>query len=135
MEDELRSYRDQLILGEQKSQESYDKSVLSLSGGALAVSFAFLDRLVGTGCPSDPILLFLAWLSWSFSILSVLASFFFSQLAFRTAVHQVDTKKIYNQRPGRQFDILTAVLNATGGILLATGVILMSVFVYRNLGR
>jgi hypothetical protein len=38
MEDSLAQYRQRLVLAGQKAQEDYDKSVLSLSGGAFAVS-------------------------------------------------------------------------------------------------
>ncbi|WP_134984071.1 hypothetical protein [Xanthomonas axonopodis] len=40
-------YRQWLVVAEQKAQEDYDKTVLTLSGGALGISFAFVKDIVG----------------------------------------------------------------------------------------
>jgi len=42
MEESLQEYRTHLVAAEQKAQEDYDKTVISLSGGALGISFAFI---------------------------------------------------------------------------------------------
>ena len=40
MEDRLQEYRATLLVAEQKAPGQFDKTVLTLSGGALGVSFA-----------------------------------------------------------------------------------------------
>lgn len=50
---------------------------------ALGISFAFIKDLIGSGLIIHPGLLFAAWLSWGLSIVSTLASFFFSELCGR----------------------------------------------------
>ncbi len=131
----LKEYRQVLVLAEEKAQEDFDKTVLSLSGGALGVSFAFVDKFVAPAVMKSPFLLFAAWLSWGLSVTVVLASFFFSQLAMRRAIKQVDAGagKIYIKRPGGACAVATAVCNAAGGLLFAFGVGCIILFVRANL--
>jgi len=131
MTDEHVQYRAHLYQLEQKAQESFDKSVLSLSGGALGVSFAFTESFIGTPPYRLHILLALAWIAWAGSIVAILASFFTSTCALR--------KELARGWPpgdgkGNRCDMITAVLNVTGGLLFPTGVVLLAVFVLKNLG-
>lgn len=134
MEKELKEYRNHLILAEQKAQEDYDKTIIALSGGGLGISFAFLENVVGTNTIVSPNLLFSSWICWAVSILCVLASYFTSHLALRRAIQQVDDETIYNKRPGWCIDLITKFCNAAGGLLFFIGVILMALFVYKNIG-
>jgi len=126
------NYRDLLISSEQKSQEHYDRAVLTLSGGALGVSFAFVRDIVGPQCIASPSLLVAAWACWGLSVSSALFSFFFSRMALRRAIRQLDSGAIYQQRPGGLPDVLTAILNASGGLLFLTGLVLIAVFTWYN---
>jgi len=134
MDEKRLAYRDHLIKAEQKAQEDFDKTVITLSGGALGISFAFVKDVVG---PDDLVklcLLYWAWVMWGTSLIAVLFSYFFSHLALRKAVKQADEKTLYHQRVGGGFDIVTAGLNISGAILFVIGVILMILFVKSNLG-
>jgi hypothetical protein len=133
MDKELRDYRNHLILAEQKAQEDFDKAILTLSGGALGILFAFIKDIVDVGNFSEPLFLFLSWVAWGLSIISVLTSYFCSHLALRKAIKQVDDNKIYNERPGGLYDKFTAVLNGLGGILFLAGVILIICFISQNI--
>ena len=134
MEKELSEYRNHLILAEQKAQEDYDKTIIALSGGGLGISFAFLENVVGTSAIVSPTLLFSSWICWAFSILCVLASYFTSHLALRSAIQKVDAGTIYQKRPGGFIDLITKFCNAAGGLLFFVGVILIALFVYKNIG-
>lgn len=131
--DPMTDYRKWLIAAEQRSQEDFDKTVLSLSGGALGISFVFLKDVIG----HQPLVLsgFLlaAWLTWAFSTFSVLTSFYLSHLALRRAITQVDDGTIHKQQPGGIFACLTAVLNATGAVLFLVGVCCITIFAGANL--
>jgi hypothetical protein len=129
----LAEYRTHLIKAEQKAQEDFDKTVLSLSGGALGISFAFVKDVIGTDPIQNAGLLFSAWICWGLSVTSVLLSYYTSNLALRKAIKQVDDGKIRGERPGKCFDMITAVLNLLGAILFFAGVILMTIFVALNL--
>lgn len=131
---ELAEYRKHLLLGEQKAQEDFDKTVLTLSGGALGVSFAFIGNVVRDKPLIDAALLFYAWWSWTLSVGFVLISYFLSIRALRIALRQAYAGSIYVQRPGKGFAIATDVCNVLGGILFFVGVVLISAFVQRNLG-
>ena len=64
MDKALADYRQHLVLAAQKAQDDYDKTLLSLSGGALGVSFAFVDKFVKAGVVQNPRLLIFAWVCW-----------------------------------------------------------------------
>jgi hypothetical protein len=70
--DDLSDYRKHLQTAEQKSQEDFDKTVLSLSGGALGISFIFLKDVIGPNPVVSPNLLFTAWVAWGSSTFCVL---------------------------------------------------------------
>jgi hypothetical protein len=132
-DDEFEAYRHHLLLAEQRAQEDYDKTVVSLSGGALGVSFAFLDNIVKGRPLTNPNLLFVAWACWSISLLVVLASFFFSIRALRKAQKQARTGAIFLRTPGGWAAKLTEIANVTGAVLFVVGLLFIGVFVWRNL--
>ena len=132
-EEDLSEYRKHLQSAEQKAQEDFDKTVLSLSGGALGISLLFLKDVIGPNPVLMPHLLFAAWLSWGASTFLVLASYYASYLALRRAIRQVDDATIRNQKPGGIFRNLTAILNAAGAILFLVGVACMVFFANANL--
>lgn len=125
-------YRKFLVAAEQKSQEDFDKTVLSLSGGALGISFVFLKDVIGTNTIQFPSLLLAAWICWAFSSLSVLLSFHMSRLALRVAIGQVDNGTIYKATPGGKYASLTAGLNVAGALLFVAGIVSITAFVAFN---
>jgi hypothetical protein len=131
--DDLSDYRRHLQTAEQKSQEDFDKTVLSLSGGALGISFVFLKDVIGPNPVVSPNLLFAAWVAWGSSTFCVLASYYASHLALRRAIRQVDDGTIRKQKPGGAFGRLTALLNAAGALLFLVGVFAIVFFANANL--
>jgi hypothetical protein len=129
----LSRYRTFLQEHEQRLQGAYDKTVLVLSGGALAISLAFVKDIVPLPTACAHILLVLAWFAWAASLACVLVSLFTSILAFRRAVDQLDDDQIYLQHPGGLCDLLTCWLNVLSGLLFLAGLVLLLVFVLRNL--
>ncbi|WP_125076202.1 MULTISPECIES: hypothetical protein [Lysobacteraceae] len=126
-------YRQWLISAEQKAQDDFDKAVLSLSGGALGISFAFVKDIIGPGAIHHPAWVLIAWFSWALSSLAILSSFFASHLALRQAIQQCDDGSIYKQTPGGIFSKITRNLNASGALLFVVGVCFMAAFIYSNL--
>jgi len=133
MEDTDQEYRNTLETLERESQQSYDKAVLTLSGGALGISFAFVSDFLDKSNVICSGWLLTAWISWGVSVSAILFSFFFSNLALRKAIDQVDKKTIQKERPGGSFDTITAFLNAAGGLLFLVGVISIIIFVIANM--
>ena len=132
---ELQEYRQGLVEAEQKSQVEFDKTVLTLSGGALGVSFAFIKQFVGPGPGgADNLgLMLVAWMCWVFSVTAVLVSHFLSTSALRGAIDQVDAGTIRSQRPGGMYDRLLVPLNIASGVLFVAGLLLAGFFVHCNL--
>ncbi|UYK67232.1 SMIM14 family protein [Xanthomonas sacchari] len=126
-------YRQWLIAAEQKAQDDFDKAVLSLSGGALGISFVFVKDIIGPEKILEPAWLLLSWIGWGLSSLAILASYFFSHLALRQAIRQCDDGTIYSKTPGGIFARITGNLNAIGAILFVVGVCFMAGFIYINL--
>jgi hypothetical protein len=126
-------YRQWLIAAEQKAQDDFDKAVLSLSGGALGISFVFVKDIIGPGVIHHPVWLLIAWVLWALSSLAILSSFFASHLALRLAIKQCDDGSIYKKTPGGIFSSATRNLNAFGAALFVLGVFFMAAFIYSNL--
>ena len=133
--DDLREYRQHLILSEQKSQSDYDKAILTLSGGALAISLTFLKDFVGEGPIYNLSCLYWSWVSWISSVTIILASFYVSRLALKKAIKQVDTGMILTEKPGGIYTYIINCLNVIGGILFVIGVILMISFSSANIAK
>lgn len=132
---DLAEYRQWLVGAEQKSQEAFDKTVLSLSGGALGISFVFLKDVIGSNPVFEPRFLLAAWISWALSSLSVLFSFYLSQLSLRHAITQVDAGTIYTEHAGGYYSKITSWLNAAGAILFFVGVCAITIFAQFNLSN
>jgi hypothetical protein len=106
MDESLQEYRAQLVAAEQKAQEDYDKTVASLSGGALGVSFVFLKDFVGSAQIHFSGFLLGAWICFGLSVTVVLFSFFSSNLGLRRAIKQVDAGKNTPNRPEENTTLL-----------------------------
>lgn len=126
-------YRQWLVAAEQKAQEDYDKTVITLSGGALAISFAFVKDILGDGPIKSPGWLVVAWLVWAMSLASMLASFYYSRKALRRAIEQCDSDTIRCEPPGGFFTSILRRLNALGAVFFVSGVLCMTVFVSFNI--
>jgi hypothetical protein len=131
--DNLREYRSQLIEAEHKAQTAFDRTLLTLSGGALGLSLTFVAKFTGQG-RSATVFLSSAWVIWAVSLICVLASHYFSTLAMRKAIEQLDKGLIYEETPGGGHDRAIRVLNGVGGLLFVLGVAAILIFAVSNAG-
>ncbi len=88
--EELKGYRESLIVTLRFLNESYDKLLVTLSGGALGISIAFLKDIVKLENVNNPRLLFLAWLAFILSLAAVLGRLMFGIEAHRKRWGQVE---------------------------------------------
>jgi hypothetical protein len=72
---EMQEYRRTLTALQQDSQVDYDKAILTLSGGALGISFAFFDNISAKVPTLHAGFLVGAWLSWALSLTAALTGF------------------------------------------------------------
>ena len=134
LEDEVDpEYRQWLVSAEQKAQEDYDKTILTLSGGALGISFAFIKDILGDNPIIHSTWLVAAWALWALSTSAVLSSFFVSRLALRKAITQCDDRTIFKTSPGGFYTTILRVLNISAAALFFTGVCVMAGFVNSNI--
>ena len=133
--DEIKAqYRMDLTALEQKSQAEYDRVVLWLSGGAMAVSFSFVGRLIGDSPLHMVWALMVAWTLWVLSLACVLWSHFFSIQALRKAAEQADVDTLDSETAGGAWDMLLRWLNPAGGVAFVVGAIFAGLFMVSNLG-
>lgn len=132
MTEDPRSTRQHLIEARQSSYEHFDRTVLALSGGALALSLTFIDKITGRTMIIAPDLLFYAWISWGSSLAAVLSSHYLSGKALTRAIRDLDSGK-RSSTPGGWLSRLTEAANALGGVLFLVGVLLMVSFAARNM--
>ena len=125
-------YRDELGQARQSSQNAYDKSIISLSGGALAISLFFVRDLIGDKGPVSPDLLVWSWKAWAFSLMAVVASFYLSQMSFSKAIDQIDSGEKIN-RIGGWATRATHIANTLSGIFFVIGIIFFLNFASKNL--
>ena len=132
-EDQISAYRGQLLEIEQQMQSAYDKAVMTLSGGALGISFTFIKDIADKSVLSHTGCLLAAWIMWGLSVTCVLFSFFSSTLAMKRAIKQTDQKLIYLELQGGIWNVLTMILNPIAGMLFFAGVLAISVFMGGNM--
>ncbi len=78
-----RDERNKLIDGEHDYAKSYDKYLLSLSGGALALSITFIRHIIGDDPVQMPALIVWAWISFALSVAAALVGIHQSAPLFR----------------------------------------------------
>lgn len=132
MKGERDTRRQHLIDARQKSYEHFDRSVLVLSGGALALSLTLVDKITNRGPVSEPQLLYFAWISWAASLAAVLLSHYVSGKALTRAIKDFDSGR-RSSSPGGWLSRVTEAANALGGVLFLAGVLFMVSFAAANL--
>ena len=124
-------YRDQLVATAEKSQELFDRTLLTLSGGALGVSFAFIKQFLGQGPLLDRASLVDAWAAWVGSLVVSLLSHYASTLAHQRAITDVDHNR--DGKLGKTLNWSVRLLNALSLAGFLSGLYFMAAFVRENL--
>jgi len=130
---DLREYRNQLVGMLSKAEEAIDGSLLSLSGGALGISFAFISDIVSLADAGGKGYLFCSWISWTLCIAITLISMFLSPYALRKTIKQVANNEIYTKHAGGIPDQIIALMNILGIISFIIGIIFIICFVNINI--
>ena len=134
MNNQTDEYRKTLIELEQKIGGGYDKTLITLSGGALAVTITFIKDIVGLSYIEATGLALTAWVAWAISLTCVLSAFYFGTTAYRYAIEKLDEGNLDPKNPGGCFSTITIYLNAIGGLAFIVGMISFVCFAYKNLG-
>ncbi len=75
--------RNHIVVSEKETAQQFDKAILTLAAGALALSITFIHEIVPHPIEDTLCYLITAWILFCFSILSTLISFLTSQEACR----------------------------------------------------
>jgi hypothetical protein len=129
---ELSEYRSLLAKTLIEQSQECDKSILSLAGGALGVSFLFIKDLIPNFDKSTLWLLVAGWILMVVSLLSTLVSMWTSRWAFEKAIEQIDKGEIHSQEPGAWYTQLTYKLNGASIICFIIGVVFLLMFAVAN---
>jgi hypothetical protein len=124
-------YRDQLLGTAEKAQELFDRTLLTLSGGALGVSFAFVKQFVGQTPMLDRPWLVTAWAAWVGSLVTSLLSHYASVLAHERAIVDVDHDR--DGKLGKALNWSVRILNGLSLVGFLSGLGFMAAFVHQNL--
>jgi ABC-type multidrug transport system permease subunit len=131
--EELEEYRKNIAAAEERAQGEFDKTVIALSGGALGISFVFIEKFIKDRPIINSPSLFYAWWAWAISLILVLLSYFCSIRALRRTLRQSYSGAVYVQRPGGYWSVATEVFNILGAVLFIVGLVLIGYFVRSNL--
>lgn len=131
MSEDLKDYRKYLVEARQKAFDDFDKTVITLSAAALGISITFLKDLLGPGTHSMSCIV-AAWICWTVSVVSVLISYFVSQIALDGAIAAIDTG-LLPAKPGGRFATATKILNAAAGMFFLAGLIMFIIFITQNM--
>ena len=104
--------------------QDYDRAILTLSSGALALSATFLHDIARNVASASLDLLTASWVALIAAIISIVASFQTSQLATRQEMLNKDSKYAFRA---------TVVLNVLGGLGFIGGMVLFARFAFVNL--
>ena len=132
----LRTYRDRLEQAYLDQAKAYDKAVMTLSAGTLAISLTFVKDVIDTPRPGTVIFLALAWTALALSIVAILISMLTSQWALRKTIAQVDRGEEQQLRaePGGWRSRLTSALNVSAAVGFVLGVVFLAWFAIANIG-
>lgn len=129
---ELQKFRDFLVEADHLASQSYDKAVMTLSGGALGITITFLKDIVLVPVENTRVWLMIAWISFGVSLASILISYLFSMQSLRNTINQIDDGTIYSKPVGGFATKLTIFLRILASLGFLAGVGTFIVFAYGN---
>jgi len=120
-----------LIEAEQKGAQQFDKAILTLAGGALAISLTFIKNIAPHPKVETIYLLKCAWIAFILSLLSTLCSFLTSQSAYRKQRDIIESEESHNEK--NVYAICTKWLNIFSIIFFILGIVFLSIFCIENI--
>jgi magnesium-transporting ATPase (P-type) len=123
--------RKQLITVERDTAQQFDKAILTLAAGALALSITFINQIAPNPRPHSVYFLIGAWILFCASLLSTLTSFLTSQVACRKQRDILDDK--ISSKKNNKAASWTNGLNYCSIFFFILGVVSLIVFSAINL--
>ena len=129
-----------LIDAEREGARTFDKAILTLSAGALALSITFLEKIVRVDQTTIWWGLIASWIAFGGSILLILFSFLTSQWACRRQIEILDEELINDagqrkSKTNNNWTTATTVLNIASILSFTVGVTFFCCFSFANLPK
>ena len=134
-DEEFKDYRNGLVETQRKLNESYDKLIITLAGGSLALSITFLKDIIGSSEINLPYLLLIAWGLFIVSLASILCEILFGIKAHKKAIQQIDNDTIRKEKVGGNSSLLSSASHWIASISLILGLLFISTFAFFNIGE
>lgn len=125
-----------LIDAEMATSRTYDRYVLILASGALALSLTFLREIARNPRPSSYVLLGFAWALFALTIAAGLSSILCSQKAFRRRLEILEGARAEREYPSREqtcWDRAVGILNLISMFTFLVGSALLLLFAGLNI--
>jgi len=132
VQDRSAEHRKFLVQANHQSSRDFDKAVMTLAAGALALSVTFMKAIAPAPEPGSLFWLRFSWGLLVLSLLAILVSFLLSQYATRNAIKELDERRAKGQ-PGGAWSRLTSALNVLAAGTLVLGLGFFLVFASNNL--
>lgn len=129
-------HRDLLVAACEHQSLLYDKSLLTVAGGALGLSITFIQNIAPDPVEGSRTYLALAWIALTVSIGATLFSIYASQWACHRAIDCLDEEQCAEGSavPMRNYwATATKSLNAVSAAAFLAGVGLLATFTFLNL--
>ncbi len=120
-----------------KTADNYDKAILTLTGGALAISMTFIADIAKV--PTNKFFLISAWFFFGVSLITHLINYRICMFAHNRALKELDKEqelKFNNEEYIASKDIwptVTELLNYANLVLFLIGIIFLGIFVFLNM--
>lgn len=124
--------RKMCIEGKYISAQQFDNAILYLSSGSLVLSLTFISEIVKSPDILTIWLLKTSWICFVLCVLFILISFVTSQFAFDK--HIIILEEILYEKPQSKnhASTYTKILNYTSCIIFVIGLVLLTVFSWKN---
>ena len=124
---ENNKYLDQLYRGYSYSNEQFDKAILFVSSGALALSISFIEKIVPLSTSHCKTLLLLSWVFEAITIILFTINHYLSMLSFN---HEI--KKFFQESHNKKA-ITVQNINVASIITLLVGLFCLIIFIFINI--
>src|SRR5262245_53574390 len=115
----------------ERTSTSYDKAVMTLAGGALAISLTFIHNVAPKFQHKG--YLGLSWAALAASLLLIFSSFWVSQRSLLSDMAKMDSDDPGVGEPGEgPWKVATEVVNVAAGLAFVLGVVFLVLFAWHN---
>jgi hypothetical protein len=126
-DEEDNKYLEQLYKGFSYRNEQFDKAILFVSSGSLALSISFIEKIVPLATSHCKILLFLSWVFEAITIILFTINHYLSMRSFN---HEI--KKFYKESHNKKA-ITVQNINVASIITLLAGLFCLIIFIFINI--